>query len=76
LAHGAESCQTNQEPLLKLSDFKQKELSASRIADYLKDPATSHVQPQHISSKESLRILSKKKADITALDAILNNNKQ
>jgi hypothetical protein len=59
-----------------LSASEQEELSASRIADYLKNPAASHVQPQHVSVHVSLHILSKKKSHIQALENVLSNNKE
>lgn len=34
----------------------QQNLSASRITNYLEDPTTSHVEPRHISPRDSARI--------------------
>ncbi|KAE9367135.1 hypothetical protein N431DRAFT_445806 [Stipitochalara longipes BDJ] len=74
-----ESPDNNQDKPHKLSSISahvQHELSVSRTADYLEDPAVSHVHPQHVSSQQSLRILAKKKSHIKALDDILSSNKK
>ncbi|PMD26306.1 hypothetical protein NA56DRAFT_698477 [Hyaloscypha hepaticicola] len=56
----------------KRSHSEQRELTASRLAEYLEDPTASHVQPQHISTQKSLHILSEKKSNIKSLDTILS----
>ncbi|KAE9374965.1 hypothetical protein N431DRAFT_455677 [Stipitochalara longipes BDJ] len=65
--------QENQHQRSPISAFERHELSASHITDYLKDLTIPGVQLQHISSHESLRILTKKKTYIKALEDILNN---
>jgi hypothetical protein len=49
----------------------QRNLSASRIVDYLKDPTASHVKPRHSSPEESGRILAQHISYIQAVDKIL-----
>ncbi|PMD26307.1 hypothetical protein NA56DRAFT_641793 [Hyaloscypha hepaticicola] len=61
---------------LTSTSLDQQELSTSRITDYLRDPTTSHVEPQHVSAHASLQILSEKKSHIKALEEVLNNNEK
>lgn len=49
----------------------QHGLSASRIADYLKDPTASHVKPRHFPARESERILAQRVSYIQAVDKTL-----
>ena len=51
----------------------QHSLSASRIADYLKDPTASHVKPRHFSARESERILVQRISYIQAVDKSLRD---
>jgi hypothetical protein len=53
-----------------------RELAASRIADYLGDPSASHVQPQHVSPQETVRILAKKISYLSAFDQYNSGSKR
>ncbi|KAN0116964.1 hypothetical protein V8E51_002941 [Hyaloscypha variabilis] len=71
LSSKAESSQSNQSPSPNFSISEQRNLSASRIIDYLKKSTTSHVELQHVSFQESTRIQAEKKSFIKGIDDIL-----
>ena len=49
----------------------EHELSTSPIASYLKDPATSHVEPHHTSPQESARIYTERLSYLQGVDKTL-----
>ena len=50
-------------------------LSASRVANYLEDPTTSHVQPRHISPQASTNIHFQTISYLLAVDTLLSGGK-
>jgi len=56
--------------------FNEYALSATRIADYLKDPTSSHVQPRHFHPEESLRMHTKTINSLREIDHTLTNYKK
>jgi hypothetical protein len=56
---------------LHILSVDQQNLSPARIADYLEDSTTSHVEPHHTSSQESARIYAERLSYFHKLDNIL-----